>query len=62
MEHCTNGVLDKKVLVSYTHTYLPYLMFHAGLPAGALLAAEEGHRALVVALSDEIVFFACSEV
>jgi hypothetical protein len=27
-----------------------------------LLAAVEGHRALVVALSDEIVLFACSEV
>ena len=66
-EQCTNGALyersnNKKVLV-HTHIHIFTLPDNFALDlAGFLLPAVERHTRLVIALSDEIVFLACSEV
>jgi hypothetical protein len=63
----TNGALyersnNKKVLV-HTHIHIFTLPDNFALDlAGFLLPAVERHTRLVIALSDEIVFLACSDV
>ena len=53
---------NKKVLVSYTHNYIPYLIIPPGcyVSSACLLTAFKRHLALVITRSDEFVFaFGC---